>query len=226
MKKNKMMRIASVLLIAVLMTTCAISGTFAKYVTDAEGSDEARVAKWGVTIEIDETIFSDSYLDTATDWTDDEDVATISVQATTEGDNIIAPGTQGSLAGFTVTGTPEVDVEVTYTATLTLEGWEVENAEYCPIEITVGNETFKIGEGNITDVAGLKAAVEAAIVDASATYHTNTNLSTVNDDLTVSWAWDYEGNDDDKDTALGDAAAEDNAATIKLEVSMTITQVN
>ena len=43
MKKNIMMRVASALLIAVLLTTCAISGTFAKYVSTASGSDTARV---------------------------------------------------------------------------------------------------------------------------------------------------------------------------------------
>ena len=47
MKKNTMMRLASVLLIAVLMSTCAISGTFAKYVTSDSSSDSARVARWG-----------------------------------------------------------------------------------------------------------------------------------------------------------------------------------
>ena len=46
MKKNKMMRIASALLVAVILTTCAISGTFAKYVTSTPGSDSARVAKF------------------------------------------------------------------------------------------------------------------------------------------------------------------------------------
>ena len=47
MKTNKMMRIASVLLVAVLLTTCSISGTFAKYVSQATGTDTARVAYWG-----------------------------------------------------------------------------------------------------------------------------------------------------------------------------------
>ena len=50
MKKNFMMRAASVLLVAVMLTTCAISGTFAKYVTSDSGSDFARVAKFGVTV--------------------------------------------------------------------------------------------------------------------------------------------------------------------------------
>lgn len=45
MRKNRMMRAASALLVAVLMTTCTISGTFAKYVTSADSTDTARVAK-------------------------------------------------------------------------------------------------------------------------------------------------------------------------------------
>ena len=48
MKKNVMMRVASALLVAVLMTTCAISGTFAKYTSSKTDSDSARVAVWGL----------------------------------------------------------------------------------------------------------------------------------------------------------------------------------
>ena len=66
MKKNRMMRAASALLVAVLMTTCTISGTFAKYTTSATGSDAARVANWG--FESDgvlalEDLFTDNYTD-------------------------------------------------------------------------------------------------------------------------------------------------------------------
>jgi hypothetical protein len=45
--KNKFMRIAAVMLMLCLVTTCAISGTFAKYTTEAAGTDTARVAYWG-----------------------------------------------------------------------------------------------------------------------------------------------------------------------------------
>ena len=240
MKKNVMMRIAACLLVCVLASTCGISGTFAKYVTTNGGSDAARVAKFGVKIEIDDTIFSDSYLDVATDWTENEETADITVQAKTEGDNVVAPGTEGALAGFTVSGTPEVDVEVTYTATLTLDNWEVDGNEYCPIVITVNTVDYYIGMTDVTigstlyevdDIAGLKAVVEAAIIDSYAYYHTNTDLSVVNNDLSVSWRWEYVQNTvafqtDILDTDLGDQAADGNAATIELEVSMTITQVN
>ena len=47
MKKNRMMRLASILLVCVLLTTSVISGTFAKYTTSANSEDKARVAKWG-----------------------------------------------------------------------------------------------------------------------------------------------------------------------------------
>ena len=43
MKKNKMMRAASALMVATLLTTSVISGTFAKYVTSVNSSDWARI---------------------------------------------------------------------------------------------------------------------------------------------------------------------------------------
>ena len=61
MKKNRMMRLASILLVATLMSTCTISGTFAKYVTTASGSDTARVAKWGVTVTANGALFDHVY---------------------------------------------------------------------------------------------------------------------------------------------------------------------
>ena len=61
MKKNVMMRLASFLLVAVLISTSAISGTYAKYVTTAEGKETARVAKWGVQVGV--AGFSDAAAD-------------------------------------------------------------------------------------------------------------------------------------------------------------------
>ena len=50
MKKNKRMRTASGLMIAALLTTSMISGTFAKYTTADAAQDSARAAKWGVNL--------------------------------------------------------------------------------------------------------------------------------------------------------------------------------
>ena len=49
-KSNIIIRIVAILLIAVMVTSCAISSTFAKYVTSNSISSSARVAKWGVTV--------------------------------------------------------------------------------------------------------------------------------------------------------------------------------
>ena len=236
MKKNKMMRIASVLLVAVLLSTCAISGTFAKYVTTGTASDVARVAKWGVTISGkvggDNEMFTDSYVGV--------DSSTITVQASPAGNAIVAPGTQGTLTAFDIAGQPEVAVVVTYVANLELEGWDVmwdwDNSSetdktsgfYCPIVFTVkanGTTTTIQMDETKTTAELLEKAVEDAIVNATATYNTNENLSNVEDDLEVSWKWNYEG-EDGKDTLLGDAAANGHAATIDLKVDVTITQVD
>ena len=226
MKKNRMMRLASILLVCVLLTTSVISGTFAKYVTEKSYDVEARVAKWGVEINVTNAkMFSDSYKNAATTYTVNEQTGDITVQADTANTNVIAPGTSGSLTGIAITGCPEVDVEVIYDANLVLTGWTVDGDDYCPIEITVGDETFKIGTGadDPQTVAELEAKVEEAIEAKGTVYHTNTDLSVVNDDVQVSWVWPFEV-DNYKDTKLANELG--NLSSIKLTVKTTIAQVN
>ena len=116
--KNKMMRIASILLVATLLTTCAISGTFAKYVTKASGEDTARVAKWGIVLTVNgNTVFADKYA--AQDATYLAAEGKYSVEAVEEGDKVVAPGTSSAQLGedkqltATVKGTPEVATRYT-----------------------------------------------------------------------------------------------------------------
>ena len=116
MKKNRMMRLASVLLVAVLLTTCAISGTFAKYVTQRSYSESARVAKFGIAITADGSLFSTQ---------DPIEVSgtSISVESSTA-ESVVAPGTSHNLEDesgdnykclkFGVTGKPEVDVKIEF----------------------------------------------------------------------------------------------------------------
>ena len=114
MKKNVMMRVASALLVAVLLTTCSISGTFAKYVTQDDASDAARVAKWGVALQVFGNLYGETYKDTiiANNSTD----PAITVQANDHAsadDDVVAPGTNNP-DGFhiSLTGTPEVSTKV------------------------------------------------------------------------------------------------------------------
>lgn len=122
MKKNKMMRVASILLVAVLLTTSIISGTFAKYVTSGEAGDEARVAKFGVLVSAEGDLFDVTYKTTANTpgnvedgeapEYDEDDQTTLSVESF-NGEKVVAPGTKNTDGlTFGVTGTPEVDVNI------------------------------------------------------------------------------------------------------------------
>ena len=203
MKKNVMMRVASALLVAVLMTTCAISGTFAKYTTSDSATDSARVAKWGVTVDVvGETAFAKKYNDKAAD----DGVKVISE------DKVVAPGTDGTLTTVTITGKPEVAVEVLVTVDLDLGNkWEVNSAVYCPLVFKVGDTTIQM-DNTITTTAALEEAVEKAVKDALVAQHNADE--TIDDSLTVTWAWAFSTGatneekkaNDAKDTALAAAA--------------------
>jgi len=119
------MRIASVLLVAVLISTCAISGTFAKYVTKAEGTDTARVAKWGILLTMEgDDMFAPEYVaddDTFGGSTDNQDpVLSVRVdqdylENATADDitDLVAPGTTNDAFKATIVGKPEVAVRYT-----------------------------------------------------------------------------------------------------------------
>ena len=79
MKKMSFMRMAALMLLLCLASTCAISGTFAKYTSTATGSDNARVAKWG--------------WDTTTLAVDMFDTAYATDVKSGDTTNVIAPGT-------------------------------------------------------------------------------------------------------------------------------------
>ena len=110
MKKNKMMRIASVLLIVTILSTVAISGTFAKYITTADGSDTARVAQWGITITTTGSMFNAEYDSEAIQGT--KSVKAV-VNATTQAqDMVVAPGTSKTGFEAKMQGTSEVTTKL------------------------------------------------------------------------------------------------------------------
>ena len=114
MKRNKMMRLASVLLIAVLLTTSIISGTFAKYVTEDSATDSARVAKFGVVVNAEGNLFGKTYV-SAAEGNTSKDSGTITVESSSDTEKVVAPGTEGGMT-FSISGTPEVMTAVTIKA--------------------------------------------------------------------------------------------------------------
>ena len=220
MKKNKFLRLASVMLMLCLITTCAISGTFAKYTTNDTGSDSARVAKWGVTVELSgASLFSDTY-------NSNKVVGTSSAK-------VVAPGTSGTLAGITISGQPEVATTVSVSGSITFDGWEVSGSEYCPIVVTVDGVNYQIGTEADTatnmyydDIADLEAALVTAISDLSASFNAGDTLSGTGINSMISWSWGNEV-DNAKDTVLGDLAADgdtSNDPTIELNITISVDQ--
>ncbi|MBR5558830.1 MAG: hypothetical protein IKU72_01120 [Oscillospiraceae bacterium] len=235
MKKNRMMRAASVLLIAVMLTTSVISGTFAKYTTSGTATDTARVAKWGVTITetTDSKLFSDAYA-----FHDASSPSANSVLSQTT-DLVVAPGTdKAESTNFTIAGQPEVSVHVGYEGVVNLENWVVGGNYYCPLVVTVGTTT--LSGLDYTDADDFESDIEAAIAAVSENYGVGTDLSAASDDLSISWSWPFEGStgiihatnvqDNAKDTALGNAGTDvdpsGTPATINVAVTCTVTQID
>ena len=223
MKKNTMMRVASALLVAVLLSTCAISGTFAKYITTGGGSDFARVAKWGVEIKAESfDLFTDKY---ETDDTTFEGEYSVK---SSDGKDVLAPGTNGTFADIAISGTPEVAVDVAIVATVNVSNnWIVDDKFYCPVTVTVGSTAISGLEYD--SAAEFAGAIKEEIDGKSAQYEPNTSLG--NTDLELSWAWAFEGaaggkQTDVKDTALGDAAADGEELKIEIGVAITATQID
>lgn len=210
MKRNKLFLLGLFVVFAAVLSLSLVSSTFAKYVTAGEAADSARVAKWGVTV-----------------LANSSEIQTLEVGGTAENQvkldaemELLAPGTQlNNLADFAITGTPEVAVNVSYTANLVLTGWEADGY-YCPLEITVNETTFK---GTSYATAGeFETAVETAIANLSDNYEVGENLAdALAPQIKVVWA--FTGNDDIKDTVLGDAST---APTLALVITATVTQID
>lgn len=222
MKKNKMMRLASFLLVATLLTTSMISGTFAKYVTSADGGDQARVAKFGVEITANGETFAKEY---ATDNPDYVGAIASSVYST---DKVVAPGTSGNMVSMTLKGQPEVAVKVSYVADFMIsDNWTVDGKFYCPLIINV--EGTAVNGAKYDNKADFEAAVEGLINGWTKAYGPTTDLSSVPaDSVSVSWEWPFSTSaaNDYNDTFLGNQAASDNAATVGLEVKTTVEQID
>lgn len=234
MKKNKMMRLASGLLVAVLITTSTISGTYAKYVTEDSATDSARVAKFGVMLAADGTLFDTKY---AKDSLIVGGEDSISVKSETT-ENLVAPGTKNDEGiSFSIKGNPEVDVRVTVAFTAlgdadkdvfltgtglpntttydTVDSFDITN--YYPVQYTLWQK--KDGVADYTAVTGAENVNLSALKAVMGTtlnqyYDANTELEDELGDFKITWKWDFgtEGGpitDYDKaDTLLGNLADE------------------
>lgn len=256
MKKNKMMRIASVLLVAVILTTCAISGTFAKYVTKDDASETARVAKFGVTVTAAGSLYGEDYVEADNNTPGS---VNLTVESSEDDKKVVAPGTKSADDGmtFAVTGKPEVKVKVTVAVADTMKdvylkkktnlpdmttGNTFNNTEdYYPVKYTLIQTTTGGTTNLVTD--GKLSEVKTKLVGLTAEYGANTELNDVIGTLKLTWKWDFDdsgaGTYDKQDTLLGNLAADPAlAAAISLTegtdfnlnssigISFTVTQID
>ena len=211
MKKNTFMRVASALLVAVLLTTCAIAGTFAKYTTSVTGEDQARVAYWGFKSS-DASITLDGLFVNAYD----------AVSAPVD---VIAPGTSGS-ANFQFQFADDASVaapEVAYTLEVSTTGSAIAD----DIKANT-NIQWRLDNGAWGTWDAMIAAIEALDGNVANNRYEAGQLPTAfaNDAVhTVEWQWIFSADDagDIADTAMGNKAALDE---VKIVITITATQLD
>lgn len=227
MKKNKMMRVASMLLVAVLLSTSVISGTFAKYVTEGSSAQSARVAKFGVVVSASGDLFSKTYVNKAGGNTPGS--ASITVESS-DTSNVVAPGTKSLDTGLTfgVTGTPEVTTAVTVTAeyvdnkdiflkagtytdvTGAGASFAFEGEDYKPVKWTLKKDGAAVTGCEGVSLTAINAYFAQQATAGSLTYAPKTDLSSATGfgNYVLTWEWDFGSTaNDKKDTVLGDLAA-------------------
>lgn len=233
MKKNRMMRLASVLLVLTLLTTSMISGTFAKYTTSVESEDKARVAYWGFqsSNSMDITgLFSDTY----------GNVDSV------DGADVIAPGTEGS-ATFAFAWdetTSAYGSPVGVTGPEVSYNFKIEVQQTCDTLIKNNkNIQWKLDEGTFGTWDDLIAAIRAlsGAPGGQQVYDPNTLpvAFTATDNVhTISWQWVFEGTEtydhdgnsatdelsqDEYDTYMANAADLDD---VNIKIIISATQVD
>ena len=216
MKKNRMMRLASILLVCVLLTTSIIGGTFAKYVTTVNSSDSARVAKWGFnTASINfENLFDTDYTNVAVG---------------TDEMAIIAPGTEGEV-NFKFENALEGGPEVAYTFVVDTTGSDCAEAIQNNKNITWAlAKTSDKTSASYGTWETLLSNIQA--LDGDKQYAAGEIPAMVDTEYTILWKWTYtntdDGNDNDQhnDSDLGNlAVTSDLVATLK--ITITATQVD
>lgn len=114
MKNMKNVKILCAVMAMVLLTTCVIGTTLARYTTNDSANDTARVAKWGIELAIGGTLFGSDYAEHNTENGDQiVKAGTSHSVSAVDGANIVAPGTKNDVGfRFDLTGTPEVAYEV------------------------------------------------------------------------------------------------------------------
>ena len=184
-RKNSTLRIAGGLLALVMVTSCFVGGTFAKYTTAADATESARVAKFGVEVGISGGAFETSYD------ADDNSTSITKTVVSSDADKLAAPGTEDENAvTFTIKGAPETAVRVQVgmddMQDIVLKKGAYRDYTKAPYDGTFQVPTdyhpiaFYLKKGDDVVVAGSLADINGYLRSAyvSGDYQANTNLGT------------------------------------------------
>ncbi len=183
--QKKMKRINTTKLLVLLLSLCLITssfvgGTLAKYVTTSEAADTARVAKWGIALQVDGSLYGVNYeTGTASVPSTENDTTKLSVATSNTSEKILAPGTKSdSGLHVSLTGKPEVSYKTN--ATISYENIYLTNGSYGLLvkAPTVTATSYKANTYYYED-SGKYVLDTTAVFTANHTYYTMEDVAAI-----------------------------------------------
>ncbi len=194
-KRGYIGRLAALAVVLCMVTMSLTAGTLAKYASEASGNATATVAKWAIAFTNGDG--TKTYDDTHNIALKLSDTVNSASDKKLVAADRIAPGTSGSF-DFKVDGT---GTEVAYTYTI-----EVDLSSLSGVPLAFyNNADLAVGHKIDTSASGGKVTMTGTILADGTAEGTATGTET------IYWKWDSTGigtgTDDERDTALGKAAA-------------------
>ena len=219
-KSKKALIIVAIALMAALVVGMGAM-TYSRYITTGTSSATATAAKWGFVVTANaQDLFGSDYTKVGGDTATKVNEGGVAVSASSA---TLAPGTSGSMT-ISIEGQAEVLAQLTFDISQTsLIGIDyTEDEDYYPIKWTLKKNGAAVdGADNVSF-----AALASAVNNQSSQIAIGGSLS---DTYTIEWVWALTGNDDAKDTLIGQHA-KDNSVTVaggtiysSLTISLTIT---
>ena len=230
MRKNRTMRLAALLLVLTLITSCFVGGTFAKYTSSASATSSARVAYWGFnsteTVELGLFDFTDSGI-------------------LNSEENLIAPGSSHEIELKLVPGIADASKapEVAYKVQIDTNG------SVSPVYDTFGGTDgriewyIKVGDETTTYTSWSAFTKGIAALDGNASgygsYEPGEKAAILyggEDTVKIGWKWAFEKYDtnspymlltenDATDTMTGNKALT-TYGNVMLKINITVEQLN
>lgn len=212
---------AVIIVIAMLLMVALVVGmgamTYSRYITSGTtGSQIATAAKWGFVVTVDASnILGKSYKATAENTLATVDSTGVAVKVTGDA-NVVAPGTTGSMT-ISINGSAEVLAALEITAVGLQEiSYTKDESTYNPVKWSLSEQT----DGSILSNVKL-IDITSKLAEQNKTFEANTSY---NKKYTLTWSWDLDSGNDEKDTAIGKAVAgtTESGATIVTEMTFNI----